>query len=235
MAMTLRSSQAALQVRRILRYSTRRRKKGLTFFFFFFFFFLLFPLLRLLESKSLAFLRFLSGSELQNIPRFGLKKQIGRLEAALQRNAAARASQILLPLLAPLHPGQQRNAPICFAGFGGGAVLPHIAGVRKPAVVGAKPKLGDFSGMRLTKEIAAGAPGLSWLEEMIVLCVFLCEGKIEKKRPKLAERSEKVAGLWLSHMGDSNCSTQLIDGDGVYNVYGMENFMKIVKLGECGL
>ncbi|KAL0908035.1 hypothetical protein M5K25_022500 [Dendrobium thyrsiflorum] len=36
-------------------------------------------------------------------------------------------------------------------------------------------------------------------------------------------------------MGDSSCSTQLIDGDGVYNVSGMENFMKTVKLGECGL
>ncbi|KAL0908029.1 hypothetical protein M5K25_022493 [Dendrobium thyrsiflorum] len=122
----------------------------------------------------------------------------GRLEAVLQHNAAARASQILLPLLASLHLGQQRNAPICFAGFGGGAVLAHIAGVRKPAMVGAKPKLGDFSGMRLTKEIAAGAPGLSWLEEMIVPCVFLCEGKIEKKREQLAERSEKVAHFHVS-------------------------------------
>ncbi|KAK8931026.1 Protein ROOT HAIR DEFECTIVE 3 [Platanthera zijinensis] len=36
-------------------------------------------------------------------------------------------------------------------------------------------------------------------------------------------------------MEDNCCSTQIIDGDGVYNVYGMENFMKKVKLGECGL
>lgn len=35
-------------------------------------------------------------------------------------------------------------------------------------------------------------------------------------------------------MGDSS-STQLIDGDGVFNVVGMENFVKTVKLGECGL
>jgi len=31
------------------------------------------------------------------------------------------------------------------------------------------------------------------------------------------------------------CSTQLIDGDGSFNVTGLEKFMKEVKLGECGL
>ncbi|RZC00776.1 Protein ROOT HAIR DEFECTIVE 3-like 1 isoform B [Glycine soja] len=31
------------------------------------------------------------------------------------------------------------------------------------------------------------------------------------------------------------CSTQLIDGDGTFNVSGVENFMKEVKLAECGL
>ncbi|XP_061372478.1 protein ROOT HAIR DEFECTIVE 3 homolog 1-like [Gastrolobium bilobum] len=31
------------------------------------------------------------------------------------------------------------------------------------------------------------------------------------------------------------CSTQLIDGDGTFNISGIENFMKEVKLGECGL
>ncbi|KAG4948002.1 hypothetical protein JHK82_041177 [Glycine max] len=31
------------------------------------------------------------------------------------------------------------------------------------------------------------------------------------------------------------CSTQLIDGDGAFNVAGIENFMKEVKLSECGL
>ncbi|PKA57267.1 Protein root hair defective 3 [Apostasia shenzhenica] len=36
-------------------------------------------------------------------------------------------------------------------------------------------------------------------------------------------------------MGDSCCSTQLIDGDGVFNVSGVENFVKTVKLGDCGL
>ncbi|KAK9136499.1 hypothetical protein Sjap_007093 [Stephania japonica] len=38
-------------------------------------------------------------------------------------------------------------------------------------------------------------------------------------------------------MGQSeeSCSTQLIDGDGVFNVAGLESFLKTVKLGECGL
>ncbi|XP_028756282.1 protein ROOT HAIR DEFECTIVE 3 homolog 1-like [Neltuma alba] len=31
------------------------------------------------------------------------------------------------------------------------------------------------------------------------------------------------------------CSTQLIDGEGTFNVAGIEKFMKEVKLGECGL
>ncbi|XP_057978445.1 protein ROOT HAIR DEFECTIVE 3 isoform X1 [Malania oleifera] len=35
--------------------------------------------------------------------------------------------------------------------------------------------------------------------------------------------------------GSESCSTHLIDGDGVFNVAGIENFMKEVKLGECGL
>ncbi|KAL3824449.1 hypothetical protein ACJIZ3_020478 [Penstemon smallii] len=34
---------------------------------------------------------------------------------------------------------------------------------------------------------------------------------------------------------DGCCSTHLIDGDGNFNVDGMENFMKEVKLGQCGL
>jgi hypothetical protein len=36
-------------------------------------------------------------------------------------------------------------------------------------------------------------------------------------------------------MGDACFSTQLIDGDGVFNVSGLDHFMKEVKLGECGL
>lgn len=31
------------------------------------------------------------------------------------------------------------------------------------------------------------------------------------------------------------CSTHLIDGDGNFNVEGVDNFMKEVKLAECGL
>lgn len=34
---------------------------------------------------------------------------------------------------------------------------------------------------------------------------------------------------------DECCSTHLIDGDGTFNVAGVENFMKEVKLAECGL
>ncbi|XP_052181348.1 protein ROOT HAIR DEFECTIVE 3-like [Diospyros lotus] len=35
--------------------------------------------------------------------------------------------------------------------------------------------------------------------------------------------------------GKESCSTQLIDGDGNFNITGIENFMKEVKLAECGL
>nr|ADN34108.1 protein SEY1 [Cucumis melo subsp. melo] len=34
---------------------------------------------------------------------------------------------------------------------------------------------------------------------------------------------------------DESCSVQLIDGDGGFNVDGIDNFIKDVKLGECGL
>ena len=36
-------------------------------------------------------------------------------------------------------------------------------------------------------------------------------------------------------MGDACFSTQLIDGDGVFNVSELENFMKEARLGECRL
>ncbi|KAK2983810.1 hypothetical protein RJ640_008486 [Escallonia rubra] len=39
----------------------------------------------------------------------------------------------------------------------------------------------------------------------------------------------------LSDRGGNCCSTHLIDGDGTFNVAGLENFMKEVKLAECGL
>ena len=38
-----------------------------------------------------------------------------------------------------------------------------------------------------------------------------------------------------SEMGDACFSTQLIDGDGVFNVSELENFMKEARLGECRL
>lgn len=34
---------------------------------------------------------------------------------------------------------------------------------------------------------------------------------------------------------DHCCSTHLIDGDGTFNVAGVDNFTKEVKLAECGL
>ncbi|XP_078167910.1 protein ROOT HAIR DEFECTIVE 3-like [Carex rostrata] len=36
-------------------------------------------------------------------------------------------------------------------------------------------------------------------------------------------------------MAEESCSVQLIDGDGEYNVSGVESFMKTIKLAECGL
>ncbi|RWW75294.1 hypothetical protein BHE74_00016684 [Ensete ventricosum] len=36
-------------------------------------------------------------------------------------------------------------------------------------------------------------------------------------------------------MGEGGCCVQLIDGDGVFNVAGIEHFMNLVKLAECGL
>lgn len=34
---------------------------------------------------------------------------------------------------------------------------------------------------------------------------------------------------------DECYSTQLIDGNGVFNVQGLESFMKAVRLADCGL
>ncbi|KAG7014019.1 Protein ROOT HAIR DEFECTIVE 3-like 1, partial [Cucurbita argyrosperma subsp. argyrosperma] len=39
----------------------------------------------------------------------------------------------------------------------------------------------------------------------------------------------------LAAKSDENCSVQLIDGDGGFNVDGIDSFIKDVKLGECGL
>ncbi|CAL9084421.1 unnamed protein product [Musa textilis] len=39
----------------------------------------------------------------------------------------------------------------------------------------------------------------------------------------------------FDHMGEGGCCVQLIDGDGVFNVAGIEHFMNSVKLAECGL
>lgn len=47
--------------------------------------------------------------------------------------------------------------------------------------------------------------------------------------------TSKVFIHLLSDRDAGSCSTQLIDGDGGFNVTGLEQFMKEVKLGECGL
>lgn len=39
----------------------------------------------------------------------------------------------------------------------------------------------------------------------------------------------------IADKSEGCCSVQLIDGDGIYNVSGIDHFIKEVKLGECGL
>lgn len=43
--------------------------------------------------------------------------------------------------------------------------------------------------------------------------------------------------FWYIDMGESDdgCSTQLIDGNGEFNVKGLDNFVKKTKLSDCGL
>lgn len=60
--------------------------------------------------------------------------------------------------------------------------------------------------------------------------------------PKIIVVSEVITVLvyltWrciVSADSDGCCSTQLIDGDGAFNVTGIDSFIKEVKLGECGL
>nr|XP_010925000.3 LOW QUALITY PROTEIN: protein ROOT HAIR DEFECTIVE 3 [Elaeis guineensis] len=49
------------------------------------------------------------------------------------------------------------------------------------------------------------------------------------------QRPRPISPSPSGEMGDDCCSTQLIDGDGVFNVAGIESFMKTAKLAECGL
>lgn len=41
--------------------------------------------------------------------------------------------------------------------------------------------------------------------------------------------------VWFSEKSDGCCSTHLIDGDGMFNDTGLEQLIKEVRLGECGL
>lgn len=41
--------------------------------------------------------------------------------------------------------------------------------------------------------------------------------------------------IYFSDREAECCSTHLIDGDGTFNAAGLDNFIKQVKLAECGL
>ncbi|KAJ1420304.1 RHD3/Sey1 [Sesbania bispinosa] len=74
------------------------------------------------------------------------------------------------------------------------------------------------------------------IRRLVNLIILSMEMEMEISIPSQVE----VLGLnWLWMCGTANsetcCSTQLIDGDGTFNVSGIENFMKEVKLSECGL
>ncbi|XP_008808503.1 protein ROOT HAIR DEFECTIVE 3-like [Phoenix dactylifera] len=51
----------------------------------------------------------------------------------------------------------------------------------------------------------------------------------------LYEPPRQIYSFPSVEMGADCCSIQLINGDGIFNVSGLENFMKTVKLVECGL
>ncbi|KAG1346335.1 protein ROOT HAIR DEFECTIVE 3 [Cocos nucifera] len=52
---------------------------------------------------------------------------------------------------------------------------------------------------------------------------------------RLYEHPRPIYSSPSVEMGEDCCSIQLIDGDGIFNVSGIEKFMKTVKLAECGL
>ena len=41
--------------------------------------------------------------------------------------------------------------------------------------------------------------------------------------------------IYFTDERDHCCSTHLIEGDGTFNVAGVDNFVKEIKLAECGL
>ncbi|CAI9772272.1 unnamed protein product [Fraxinus pennsylvanica] len=69
-----------------------------------------------------------------------------------------------------------------------------------------------------------------------------CPAKSPGSRAKSGFPSSSLLAIFcvpnlLIHMDKSDgcCSTHLIDGDGNFNVAGLDMFMKEVKLAECGL
>ncbi|WZZ06804.1 hypothetical protein YC2023_092725 [Brassica napus] len=65
------------------------------------------------------------------------------------------------------------------------------------------------------------------------------DGHMEDKQLLVSARIKLVYEVELLRFGKDKsegcCSVQLIDGDGIYNVSGIDHFIKEVKLGECGL
>lgn len=95
---------------------------------------------------------------------------------------------------------------------------------------------------------------LSWLSAFLTIHMSKYSAVITPEFPVFACESQLVLNLkfvsllWLYFStqltllvfaypanSDHCCSTQLIDGDGAFNVSGIESFMKEVKLSECGL
>lgn len=74
-----------------------------------------------------------------------------RDEAALERDAAARACQVPLAELAPPHPRRRRRRR-----GGGHAVLAHVPGVREPPVRAAVAEARHLGGVRVAQHAAQG-------------------------------------------------------------------------------
>lgn len=74
-----------------------------------------------------------------------------------------------------------------------------------------------------------------WVKFYVVLIYhFNCWNNMQYLKRSNVLVSIFTLSLIFSDKNES-CSTQLIDGDGTFNVSGLENFMKEVKLGSCGL
>ena len=75
-----------------------------------------------------------------------------RVEAALERDAAAGTGEVPLSKLAPAHPRQHR----LLRRRGGGAVLAHVPGIREPAVRAAVAESRQLGGVHVAQQAAQG-------------------------------------------------------------------------------